>query len=395
MLTNLSVTSDQTHPPSKLSRFSHFIYYLILVAFTLITSALLTPVWLVLHCFKSRNYRRFHTFTIDPETSKTLLSDQDNSTFTVVSANLCLLPESLAKFGTNLSDSKGRAFKIATKIKKASKVLNFNDKEFKHIRLNFPDDVNFLCLQEVFNKESAQKIIQVIQEDFDEIVYDIGNPCGVPKNYYRPRFSVENSGLFFASKHEIIRCDFTSFADATCSDVMAGKGVFFALCRVKKDKNVLIVNTHLQAQETQTAANVRVKQMLQISKALEDFLRGCKENVDQIVISGDLNWGFDSHPVESKTFDFFKGFTDVHKSCEYSTSLDPWSMHCIKSSADLAKKIFDNECPFVWNCNKNVEKGIIKLDHIWSKKNESVDFGYVTALNGLTDHIPVFAKFKI
>ena len=74
-------------------------------------------------------------------------------------------------------------------------------------------------------------------------------------------FSFENSGLFLASKYPIKFVKFLPFIEATHADKLAEKGALVISIEISPTVSILLLNTHLQAQEKTKAQNIRRKEM--------------------------------------------------------------------------------------------------------------------------------------
>ncbi|KAM3613696.1 uncharacterized protein V6R79_003685 [Siganus canaliculatus] len=88
----------------------------------------------------------------------------------------------------------------------------------------FPPNVDILCLEEVFDKRAAQKLIQILKPAFGHILYDVGvyacqPPCRCSS------FKFFNSGLFVASRFPVLEAKYHWFPNSRGEDALAAKGL--------------------------------------------------------------------------------------------------------------------------------------------------------------------------
>ena len=171
------------------------------------------------------------------------------STFSVATANLCLLPEFMAKFN-NLHKTAERARKIGELIYTdqvhyqafAQRYVNKRYSEGVHdgagkdetvtdtnnslitpdfnneVKTHFPQ-TDFLCLQETFDADYTKQLLHELEKIYPYIVYDVGyssprvNYCGL------------SSGLCVASMYEIERIKFQPFSTKCGFCSIIGKGL--------------------------------------------------------------------------------------------------------------------------------------------------------------------------
>ena len=167
------------------------------------------------------------------------------------------------------------------------------------IDLQFPADLDFLCLCEVFDKSASRTVLSKLSTHFPYIIYDIAA---------RPCFRFCNSGLLFASKYPILDAEFHKYGAHEGSDSMACKGVLLVKLRIGKledgtDVVGFVVQTHIQARVSDNSGEF---QLAQLDRAVEDIRRfrdkesaNEKEVVGFDILSGDLN--FDSVSDSDKT----------------------------------------------------------------------------------------------
>lgn len=169
---------------------------------------------------------------------KALDISSSNSAFTVATTNLCLMPEVMSRYN-NLSRSLQRAQQIGERIvidqmhytgmmekfqeqstnfqKSGYAALHSPDVKFD-ILGHFPY-VDFLCIQEAFDRDYTKKLISEIHKVYPFVVYDVGysgpkrNLCGI------------NSGLMVASRYKILDVRFRPFSRKCGWCRITGKGL--------------------------------------------------------------------------------------------------------------------------------------------------------------------------
>ncbi|KAM6454996.1 sphingomyelin phosphodiesterase 5-like isoform 2-T2 [Liasis olivaceus] len=213
----------------------------------------------------------------------------------LVSANLCLLPEGLAKF-SNLWRTQWRATHIAQSLARVAQCsapcaprkspngpaiphrlpgppararshpqgdmtveLPLMEKEAGaaaavaaasgpwEISTCFPSNVDFLCLQEVFDPRASARLCQILSPHFEHIVYDVGTyglqACSALK--------LLNSGLFLASRYPLLAVEFHCYPNGTGEDALSAKGLLCAQVQLGACQGRRVIGylscTHLQA----------------------------------------------------------------------------------------------------------------------------------------------------
>uniref|UniRef100_A0A3Q3JBT3 sphingomyelin phosphodiesterase n=1 Tax=Monopterus albus TaxID=43700 RepID=A0A3Q3JBT3_MONAL len=159
----------------------------------------------------------------------------------------------------------------------------------------FPASVDIVCLEEVFDKGAAQKLIQALRPVFGHILYDVGvyacyPPCRCSS------FKFMNSGLFLASRFPVLEARYCCFPNCRGEDALAAKGLLSAKVLIgqnqKRKKVVGYINcTHLDAPEGD--GQIRYEQLNMITKWTGDFqtaYRQPDEDVAFDVLCGDFNF---------------------------------------------------------------------------------------------------------
>ncbi|XP_073185907.1 sphingomyelin phosphodiesterase 5-like isoform X3 [Lepidochelys kempii] len=180
--------------------------------------------------------------------------------FSFVSANVCLLPDGLAKF-SNLGQMKQRVARIGQRLTQGEASASPRSSQFLlptkygttmssprrsgssarcpdasvaveipdgqggagpgEISVPFPPDVDFLCLQEVFDQRAGARLCQLLSPFYEHIVYDVGT-CGLPGCC---TLKVFNSGLFLASRYPVLAAQYHCYPNGTGEDALSAKGL--------------------------------------------------------------------------------------------------------------------------------------------------------------------------
>ncbi|KAL8181418.1 UNVERIFIED_CONTAM: hypothetical protein K2H54_001415 [Gekko kuhli] len=294
--------------------------------------------------------------------------------FRFVSANICLLPDGLAKF-SNLARTQWRAAHIAQALVQAarsaippheggdrggtcrvSKGRKYGATESSppracqnsppatevvaaegprqegkasfplEITASFPPDVDFLCLQEVFDQEAAQRLLRLLSPCFEHIIYDVGIygllGCSSLK--------LLNSGLFLASRHPVRAVQYHCYPNATGEDALSAKGLLSVQVQVGASQGQRIVgylnSTHLHAPETDS--QVRCNQLTMAVQWAVRFQEAHAEPGDIVafdIFCGDLN--FDNCSPDDKTEQAHELFSLYTDPCRVGPGQDkPWAL---------------------------------------------------------------------
>ncbi|XP_033898814.2 sphingomyelin phosphodiesterase 3-like [Acipenser ruthenus] len=346
--------------------------------------------------------------------------------------------DSLVKF--HISDSNAVNNKLvyrASMIKKASvRKRRHADDCFDHeISAFFPANLDFLCLQEVFDKRAAEKLKNQLHHYFQHVIYDVGcyawKGCGP--------FKFLNSGLLLASRYPILDASYRCFPNGRGEDALAAKGALFVKVHVgstPQDQRIVgyISGTHLHASAADCV--VRCEQLDLLVVWQSEFIKstsrpaGADSPEDMVafnVICGDLN--FDNCSSEDKLEQQHSLFTRYKDPCRVGPGEDkPWVVGTLLDSSGLyneevsspenLQKIMENEEGrkeyLVYPTNKNhgsnrkgrkipLKGSGRRIDYIlyteeglqpeW--KVDIEEFSFITQLAGLTDHLPVSMRLAV
>ncbi|XP_065272907.1 sphingomyelin phosphodiesterase 3 [Emys orbicularis] len=309
------------------------------------------------------------------------------------------------------------------------------DEIFDHeISAFFPANLDFLCLQEVFDKRAAEKLKQQLHHYFEYILYDVG----VYGCHGCCSFKFVNSGLLFASRYPIMDAAYHCYPNGKGTDSLASKGALFLKVQVgntPQDQRIVgyISCTHLQALAGDTT--VRCEQLDLLQDWLADFRKSTSSsstaNPEELVafdvICGDLN--FDNCSSEDKLEQQHSLFTRYKDPCRLGPGEEkPWAVGTLLDpeglydeevcTPDNLQKVLESEEGrkgyLVYPTSKNHSssqkgrKASLKgsgrrIDYMlyteegvyleW--KVEVEEFNFITQLAGLTDHLPIAMRLMV
>uniref|UniRef100_A0A9J8DNA4 Sphingomyelin phosphodiesterase 3 n=1 Tax=Cyprinus carpio carpio TaxID=630221 RepID=A0A9J8DNA4_CYPCA len=312
------------------------------------------------------------------------------------------------------------------------------DDGFDHeISAFFPANLDFLCLQEVFERRAADRLRRQLHRYFPFVLSDVGRYgwkgcCS--------QFKFLNSGLLLASRYPILDAHYECFPNGRSEDALAAKGVLFAKVQVgssAQDQRVVgyITCTHLHAIEGDSS--VRCEQLDMLLEWGAEFKRATsgptdEEKVleDQVafdVILGDLN--FDNCSSEDKLEQQHVLFTQYKDPCRLGPGEDkPWALGTLLdtsglydeevSSPESLQKVMEHEegrkeylvfpasknhCPSQKGRKIPLKGNGRRIDYILYKeeclqpdwKVDIEEFSFITQLAGLTDHLSVAARLVV
>uniref|UniRef100_F7A3Q5 Sphingomyelin phosphodiesterase 3 n=1 Tax=Monodelphis domestica TaxID=13616 RepID=F7A3Q5_MONDO len=346
--------------------------------------------------------------------------------------------ESLVKvrIGENTVDQSSVNNKLLQKtsmLKKTSlRKKKHTDEIFDHeISAFFPANLDFLCLQEVFDKRAAEKLKDQLHQYFEYILYDVGIYgccCSCP-------CKILNSGLLFASRYPIMDAVYHCYPNGEGTDAFSSKGALFVKVQVgstPQDQRIVgyISCTHLQAEGDDST--IRCEQLSQLQDWLADFRKSTSSsstaNPEELVafdvVCGDFN--FDNSSPDDKLAQQHSLFTHYKDPCRVGPGEDkPWAIGTFLNQ----KRLYDEEVCTPDNLQKVLESEEGRKEYISqpTSKNhpsnqkvlmkgngsridymlyteeglyldwkvEVEEFSFITQLAGLTDHLPVAMRLMV
>ncbi|XP_053487521.1 sphingomyelin phosphodiesterase 3 [Ictalurus furcatus] len=312
------------------------------------------------------------------------------------------------------------------------------DDGFDHeISAFFPANLDFLCLQEVFDRRASERLCCQLHRYFPYVLSDVGRYgwkgcCS--------RFKFLNSGLVLASRYPILDAHFECYPNGRAEDALASKGVLYAKVQVgtsHQEQRIVgyIACTHLHAVEGD--ASVRCEQLDLLLQWGAEFRRATSQSAgqekgmeDQVafdVILGDLN--FDNCSSEDKLEQQHAIFTQYRDPCRLGPGEDkPWALGTLLdtsglydeevSSPESLQKVMENEegrkeylvfpasknqCPSQKGRKIPLKGNGRRIDYILYReegvyadwKVDIEEFSFITQLAGLTDHLSVAARLAV
>ncbi|XP_043839924.1 sphingomyelin phosphodiesterase 3 isoform X2 [Dromiciops gliroides] len=331
------------------------------------------------------------------------------------------------------------------------------DEIFDHeISAFFPANLDFLCLQEVFDKRAAGKLKDQLHQYFEYILYDVGiyGCCCPCKIEYSCRHcqslssccscqslssccpcKILNSGLLFASRYPVIDAVYHCYPNGGGTDAFSSKGALFVKVQVgstPQDQRIVgyISCTHLQAEGDDST--IRCEQLNQLQDWLADFRKSTSSsstaNPEELVafdvLCGDFN--FDNCSSDDKLAQQHSLFTHYKDPCRVGPGEDkPWAigtflkqdhLHdeevCTPDNLQKALESEEGRREYIAHptskSHPNNQKVLVKgngrrIDYmLYSEeglylewKVEVEEFSFITQLAGLTDHLPVAMRLMV
>ncbi|KAL0968254.1 hypothetical protein UPYG_G00264350 [Umbra pygmaea] len=310
------------------------------------------------------------------------------------------------------------------------------DDGFDHeISAFFPANLDFLCLQEVFDHRATSRLRRQLHRYFPYVLSDVGRYawkgcCST--------FKFLNSGVMLASRYPILDAHYKCYPNGRGEDALAAKGALFVKVQVgtsSQDQRVVgyLACTHLHAIEGD--ASVRCEQLDMLLAWGAEFRKGTSRPLgekgleDQVafdVVLGDLN--FDNCSSEDKLEQQHALFTQYKDPCRLGPGEDkPWALGTLLdtrglydeevSSPESLQKVMENEegrkeylvfptsknqCPNQKGRKIPLKGNGRRIDYILYNEEVQQDwkvdieeFSFITQLAGLTDHLSVAMRLAI
>ncbi|XP_062317240.1 sphingomyelin phosphodiesterase 3 [Osmerus eperlanus] len=298
----------------------------------------------------------------------------------------------------------------------------------------FPANLDFLCLQEVFDHTSTSRLRSQLHRYFPFVLSDVGS---YGWRHCCSHFKFLNSGLLLASRYPILDAHYECYPNGRGEDALAAKGVLFAKVQVgtsHQEQRVVgyLTCTHLHAIEGDAA--VRCEQLDLLLEWGEEFRKATSrpsdEKEDQVafdVVLGDLN--FDNCSSEDKLEQQHALFTQYKDPCRQGPGEDkPWALGTLLdpiglydeevSSPESLQKVMENEegrkeylvfppsknqCPSQKGRKIPLKGNGRRIDYILYKEDspqqdwkvDIEEFSFISQLAGLTDHLSVAMRLAV
>jgi len=349
---------------------------------------------------------------------------EEQGCYSFASMNVVMGQEVLGKFN-NCSF-------VYKRLKKISKVIltqeekplsNVDDlqnvSKSKAILTNFPK-MDFICLQEVTDRVFALALVSMIKEHYPHFIFDVG------VNAFSTNMFLANSGLMIASKYPIVKVKFQPFSKKKGWQKAVSYGV--VICKLDLGNNNVGILANLHTMAYQGIDPLIDFALTEVKECMDIFRRtevAANENIQFDVICGDFNSdNMSPGDISVAGNDLFKQYTDpamVRPGQDHQWAVgtemrqlklntpemqdrdifrdilidDVRRRHYILD-ADVVEQTFDlMVCDPKTDENGEVSYqkygGMRRIDKIlYRTGSASVEgVGYVSALAGLTDHVPV------
>ncbi|KAJ8417471.1 hypothetical protein AAFF_G00286980 [Aldrovandia affinis] len=311
------------------------------------------------------------------------------------------------------------------------------DDGFDHeVSAFFPANLDFLCLQEVFDGRAVARLRRQLHRYFPFMLSDVGRYAW---KGCCSRFKFLNSGLLLASRYPVLDADYQCYPNERGEDAMVSKGALFVKVQVGsslQEQRIVgyLTCTHLHAIEGDAAVRCEQLDLLlewgtkfrkETSRPAGD--KGLEDQVAFNVLLGDLN--FDNSSSEDKLEQQHVLFTHYKDPCRLGPGEDrPWALGTLLdtsglydeevSSPESLQKVMENEEGrkeyLVYPTSKNqcssqqgrkipLKGNGRRIDYIlYSEEGLQQDwkvdleeFSFITQLAGLTDHLPVAMRLAV
>lgn len=152
--------------------------------------------------------------------------------FGFFSANLCLLPDGLARFN-NLPHTQRRAAAVGAVLLAGLRRSPYGATDCGSpvqampcgvLTGAMPASLDFVCLQEAFDLRAERRLVSLLASNLGPVLYDVGT-FGLQPGLY---LKLLGSGLLLASRYPLLRAAFQSFPHARGEDALASKGLLSA-----------------------------------------------------------------------------------------------------------------------------------------------------------------------
>ncbi|XP_032171769.1 sphingomyelin phosphodiesterase 5-like isoform X6 [Mustela erminea] len=347
--------------------------------------------------------------------------------FGFLSANLCLLPDGLARFN-NLRHSQRRAEAMGAVLLAGLRPSRYGTTGCSppgpgtpggSLIAAVPAGLDFVCLQEVFDLRAAHRLVRRLAPYLGPVLYDVGS-FGLQPG---PHLKLLGSGLLLASRYPLLRAAFRCFPHARREDALASKGLLSAQAQVGILDGRRIVGflhcTHLHAPSGD--APLRCKQLTLLLDWIQQFEAQSRPGGDAVAFSvllGDLN--FDNCSLDHAKEQEHELFSHFRDPCRLGTRREqPWALgtmlntstlrHSVACSSEMLRRALEQEegrhrylaGPPGLGPRTKPWRGR-RVDYVMyrgvaggplSPEVEHVTFS--TALAGLTDHLAVGLRLRV
>lgn len=301
----------------------------------------------------------------------------------------------------------------------------------------FPAHVDLLCLEEVFDKRAAEKLVQELKPVLGHILYDVGVYGCQPASPHRcccccSAFKFFNSGILVASRFPVLEAQYHCFPNSRGEDALAAKGLLCVKVLIgQNQKQQQVVgffnSTHLHAPEGE--GEIRCHQLDMVTQWIDSFQaahRRPDEDVVFDVLCGDFN--FDNCSPDDAMEQNHRLFQLYRDPCRAAPgSEQPWVVGTLLEQPTL----YEDDVVTPENLLRTLETEELRklyiappvpaantplvypeagqpwigrrIDYILYRESsiskhcrtEVEEVTFITQLAGLTDHIPVGLRLSV
>nr|XP_033793559.1 sphingomyelin phosphodiesterase 3-like isoform X1 [Geotrypetes seraphini]XP_033793564.1 sphingomyelin phosphodiesterase 3-like isoform X1 [Geotrypetes seraphini]XP_033793569.1 sphingomyelin phosphodiesterase 3-like isoform X1 [Geotrypetes seraphini] len=289
----------------------------------------------------------------------------------------------------------------------------------------FPLDVDFVCLQEVFDKRAATTLRSILSPYFEHILYNVG----VYGLLGCSDFKFFNSGLFLASRYPVLSAQYHHYPNGCGEDALAAKGLLCVKVQLGEIQGQQLIGylncTHLHAPEAD--GHIRCAQLDFLIQWITQFQETNSQSSDIVafdVLCGDLNFdncSSDDHLEQGhRIFDVYKDpcreGPRKEKDWAIGTLLRPGILYDnavltpenMKRTLEMEDRMQYIAAPINPDSSAGYpETGPLgsgrRIDYILYREEtvsrtlvtDIKEFMFITQLAGLTDHIPIGMQLSV
>ncbi|XP_058421121.1 sphingomyelin phosphodiesterase 5-like isoform X3 [Diceros bicornis minor] len=267
--------------------------------------------------------------------------------FGFLSANLCLLPDGLARF-SNLQHGQRRAEAVGAVLLAGLRPSRYGTTGCSPpgpgapcgmLIAAVPAGLDFVCLQEVFDLRAARRLVSRLAPNLGPVLYNVGT-FGLQPG---PHLKLLGSGLLLASRYPLLRAAFWSFPHGRREDALASKGLLSAQVHLGILDGRRIVGflhcTHLHAPSED--GPLRCKQLTLLLDWAEQFEAESRQGDDAVAFSvllGDLN--FDNCSPDHAQEQEHQLFSRFQDPCRLGKRREqPWALGTILNTSMLCHSV--------------------------------------------------------
>uniref|UniRef100_A0A8C6VE16 sphingomyelin phosphodiesterase n=1 Tax=Naja naja TaxID=35670 RepID=A0A8C6VE16_NAJNA len=205
----------------------------------------------------------------------------------------------------------------------------------REIAVCCPPNLDILCLQEVFDPRASAHLRHFLAPQFEHIIYDVGTyglqGCSAPK--------LLNSGLFLASRHPLLAVEYHCYPNGTGEDALSAKGLLCTQVQLGACQGRRVIGylncTHLQAPEAD--GPIRHEQLSLSLLWMQLFQDSHAQPGDVVafdIFCGDLNFDTCSPgDAMEQGHEIFSRYTDP---CRLGPQQDkPWAIGTLMNSLHM------------------------------------------------------------